>query len=80
MPQANHLCSPPFLQAMDIQNFGSSIHMSTQMKQTEPLGSQNLELTFHSSLSSSRENLQPEQKCNSFGTIMGKNAVLSIVM
>lgn len=80
MPQANHLCSPPFLQAMDIQNFGSSIHMSTQMKQTEHLGSQNLELTFHSSLSSSRENLQPEQKCNSFGTIMGKNAVLSIVM
>ena len=72
VPQANHLCSPPSLQAMDIQNYGSSIHMSTQMKQTDPLGSQNLELTFHSSLSSSRENLQPEQKYNSFGTIMGK--------
>ena len=78
VPQANHLCSPPFLQDIDIQNYASSIHISHQMKQTDPLGSKNFELTFHSSLSSSREKLQPEQKHNSFGIIMGKKTVLSV--
>ena len=80
VPQTNHLCSPPFMQDMDIQNYASSIHISNQMKQTDPLGSRNFELTFHSSLSSSREKLQPKQKCNSFGLIMGKKTILSVLM
>ena len=62
VPQTNHLCSPPFMQDMDIQNYASSIHISNQMKQTDPLGSRNFELTFHSSLSSSREKLSQMTK------------------